>query len=337
MKYLDITKFSSCGGWAGKLGPGALNDIMSRLPRQHNENLICGFEHNEDAAVYRNGDDLLISTLDFFSPNHHDPYTFGAITAANSLSDVFAMGGEVLYALNILGIPKGLDPEVVAEILKGAIDKVQLAGGVVVGGHTVEDEEIKYGLSVTGKVKEDNLLKNNQARKNQAIILTKKIGAGIYNSEFKKDLPDVKEVVESMTTLNNVPKEIFQKYNVKACTDVTGFGLAGHLIEVMDASEISCELVMQDVPLFERTRELALNASGGMTRNILYFGSRIAHSLEKKDLNIIFDPQTSGGLLIFVDLDKAESMLSDLHSHGFNASKIIGRTTEKIDVSVKVK
>lgn len=310
---------------------------MSRLPHQHNDNLLCGFEHNEDAAVYKNGDDLLISTLDFFSPNHHDPYTFGAITAANSMSDVFAMGGEVLYALNILGIPKGLDPELVSEILRGAIDQVNLAGGVVVGGHTVEDEEIKYGLSVTGKTKENNLLTNDQARKNQSIILTKKIGVGIYNGEYKKDLPDVKEVVESMTTLNNVPRELFTKYNVKSCTDVTGFGLVGHLIEVMDASNISAVVEMDKVPLFERTRELANHVSGGMTRNILYFGERIDHTLENEDLNIVFDPQTSGGLLIFVDEDKAEDMVKDLHKAGFGVSTIIGKTVERQERSVKVK
>lgn len=310
---------------------------MKRLPRQHNENLICGFEHNEDAAVYKNGDDLLISTLDFFSPNHHDPYTFGQIAAANSLSDVFAMGGEVMYALNILGIPKGLDPEVVAEILKGAIDKVNSAGGVVVGGHTVEDDEIKYGLSVTGKVKEDNLLANNQAKENQAIILTKKIGTGIYNNEFKNETEDVLEVVESMTTLNNVPRSLFDKYNVKACTDVTGFGLAGHLIEVMEASQITAEINMKDVPLFDRTKELANNVSGGMTRNILYFSEKIEHSLEKEDLNIIFDPQTSGGLLIFVDLDSADSMVNDLKQAGFDNSTIVGKTVNEENVRVKVK
>ena len=335
MKYLDITKYSSCGGWAGKLGPGALNDIMTKLPIQNNENLICGFTHNEDAAVYKLKDELLISTLDFFSPNHHDPYTFGQIAAANSLSDVFAMGGEVMYALNILAIPKELDSELVAEILKGAIERVNLAGGVVVGGHTVEDTEIKYGLSVTGRVV-NNLLTNDKAKANMKIILTKRIGTGIYNNEFKKDRLDVQEVVKSMTSLNNVPAHLFTKYGINACTDVTGFGLAGHLIEVMKASKVSATLNMSKIPLFERTMELADNTSGGMTRNILYFSENVTHNLTKKEQNIIFDPQTSGGLLIFVDNELAEDMLKDLLDAGFKDSTIIGSTVNKLDYDVLV-
>ncbi len=278
-----------------------------------------------------------MSTLDFFSPNHPDPFTFGQIAAANALSDVFAMGGEVMYALNILGVPKGLDPDLVAEILKGAIEKVNEAGGVVVGGHTVTDDEIKYGLSVTGKVTKDRLLTNDGAKPGCAIILTKKIGVGVYNNRYTEDAADSREVVASMTALNNVPSELFVKYGIKSCTDVTGFGLGGHLIEVMEASNVTAELVFDDIPMFERTKEFSSNISGGMRNNILFFGNRISHKLTNEDENIIFDPQTSGGLLLFVEEEKSKAFVQDLHNAGFEVATEIGKTTVKQDVPLIVK
>ncbi len=317
------------------MGPGVLSKVLNQLPKQENKNLVCGFENNEDAAVYATNDETyLISTVDFFMPNYKDAYTFGQITAANALSDVFAMGGEVLYALNILGFPNCIDSDVVAEILKGATDKVNEAGAVIVGGHSIVDKEIKYGLAVTGQVKKDKLKTNDGAKPNQKIILTKPIGTGIYSKEINQnsDLKDCQDVIKSMTTLNKKAAIVMNKYNVTSATDITGFGLAGHLCEVLKASKINAKLNVLDIPLFERTFELCIKyANGGMKRNLEHFGKNISFELEN-DMNewqnIVFDPQTSGGLLMFVDDNDADKLLKELHDNGIMWAKIIGNTFE---------
>lgn len=199
---------------------------MKNVPQIQHPNLVTGFDHNEDASVFDMGDYYLVSTLDIFGANHPDPFTFGQIAAANSMSDVFAMGGEILYALNILCIPDQLPADATAEILKGAISQVQKTSGVIAGGHTVSNTEILYGLAVTGKVEKKNLLLNNQAKPNQNIILTKKIGTGVYNKSIKgKDNdPDVEEVIDSMIQMNDTAVKVALKHGLKACTDVTGLG-----------------------------------------------------------------------------------------------------------------
>ncbi len=298
------------------------------------ENLICGFENNEDAAVYKmDEENYLISTVDFFMPNYKDAYTFGQITAANALSDVFAMGGEVLYALNILGFPSCIDEQIIADMLKGAADKMIEAGGLIVGGHSITDKEIKYGLAVTGKVKKDKLKLNSGAKPNQKIILTKKIGTGIYQKEINEnsELEDCQEVINSMTTLNKISSDIMNNYNVSSATDITGFGLAGHLLEIAQSSNILVNLDTNNIPLFKRTKELAIErANGGMKRNNEHFGHDVEFSVPSEELqtwkNILFDPQTSGGLLMFVDENQADELLTDLHKNGVVDAKIIGET-----------
>lgn len=342
-KALDITRFACGGGWAAKVGPEVLNKIVSGLPQQQDERLIHGFENSEDAAVLElDENNYLVNTVDFFTPIYNDPYIFGQITAANAISDIFAMGGKVLNCLNILAFPNVVEPEIITKILKGAIDKVREAGGVIAGGHTIATDHIIYGLSVNGTVVKNQLKTNNGAKVNQKIILTKKIGTGIYSKEINinKDLKDCLEVVESMTTLNKKASEIIHKYSASAVTDVTGFGLLGHLCEVTKASGISANIYMEQVPLFKRTRELCIEyANGGMKRNASYFGKHIEFTEEMKtqeNINILFDPQTSGGLMIFVDEKDCDALLNELHIEGIKQATIIGETGELSDKLIKV-
>ena len=320
----------------GKLGPGVLNDIVSKLPLQYNENLLCGMQNNDDASVYKLGDNFIINTLDFFGPNVDDAYKFGQIAASNSMSDIFAMGGKVLFAQNILQVPEEMNSEIVADILKGALDQVNAAGGVIAGGHTTTNNEIVYGLSVTGTA--EKIYKNDFAKVNDAIILTKKIGTGIYINEIEKDLDDVNEVIDSMVQTNQLASEIAMKYNISTMTDLTGFGLIGHLSEVALASNISMDIYMDELPLFPRTQELVRrNTNGGMYRNIDYFSKYVNfNNLEKEDINIIADPQTSGGLFIFVPSDEAEDLLKELINNGITAARIIGRTKDKEDEYINI-
>jgi len=289
-----------------------------------------------------NDDNYLVNTVDFFTPIYKDPYIFGQIAATNAVSDIFAMGGEVLNCLNILAFPSLIDEDTIAEILKGAIDKVNEAGGVIAGGHTISTDHIIYGLSVNGIVKKNRLKTNDGAKPKQKIIITKKIGTGIYSKviNINKDLEDCLEVIESMTTLNKRAAEIAQKYSVSAITDVTGFGILGHLCEVTKASGISASIYMKKVPLFKRTKELSIRyPNGGMTRNACFFGKHIKFT-KNADLeeykNILFDPQTSGGLMLFVDEDDANNLLSELHKEGIMQASIIGETEKLNDKLIKV-
>ncbi|QVK21807.1 selenide, water dikinase SelD [Mycoplasmatota bacterium] len=312
--------------------------MVSNLPQQIDEKLICGLENSEDGAVYElDSENYLVSTLDFFSPNISDPYTFGLIAAANALSDIFAMGGEILYALNILSFPSEVEEEAITEILKGAIHNVNKAGGVVVGGHTTKNNEIVYGLSVTGKVKRKSIMLNSNAKVNNKIILTKKIGTGIYMSELSKGSDDYKEVVESMTTLNKEAADIMMNYNVSTCTDLTGFGLIGHLSEVAVASDLSLNIYFDKLPLFDRTLELVNNTNGGMLRNIEHFSKYVNYeNIKKENINILADPQTSGGLFIFVDEQDADELLKELQDKGITQARVIGETIEKGDSFINI-
>lgn len=250
------------------------------------------------------------------------------------------MGGSILNCLNILAFPSSVDENVIAEMLKGAITKVNEAGGVIAGGHTISTDNIIYGLSVNGIVKKNRLKTNDGAKPHQKIILTKKIGTGIYSKEINinRDFEDCIEVVKSMTTLNKKASEIIHNYNVTAVTDVTGFGLLGHLCEVTKASGISALIDMEKIPLFKRTRELSIKyPNGGMKRNASFFGKHVKfENNTQENINILFDPQTSGGLMIFVDENDADNLLTELHKEGVIEAQIIGETEELKDHLIKV-
>jgi selenide,water dikinase len=286
--------------------------------------------------VFQVSDDLaLVQTVDVLTPIVDDPFTFGQIAAANSLSDVYAMGGKPLTALNILGFPMGkLDPAIMRAIIEGGIDKVEEAGAVLCGGHSIKDSEIKYGLSITGSVHPEKIIANNGAKAGDDIILTKRIGTGIISTAIKEkkvSLKDAQDINRSMSTLNRIAAELMCQMGVHACTDVTGFGLIGHALEVAIASNIGIELETEQVPLFNNVHKYLKAGAypGGGEANFTYCQCRIleSESVDKNLLKIMLDPQTSGGLLIFIEASGAEALLSRLHESGVPEAVLVGHVT----------
>lgn len=298
-------------------------------------NLIVGMEHPDDAGVYRLTDELaLILTLDFFTPIVDDAYAFGQITVANALSDVYAMGGVPKLALNIIGFPiNKMDIAILQTILKGGSDKLAEAGVLLVGGHSIDDPELKYGLSVTGFIHPAKVLKNIGAQPGDALILTKPIGTGIIATAIKADMADdatVRRVIASMSSLNRIAAECMAPYPVNACTDVTGFGLIGHACEMIEGTDSGMIIAAAAVPVFPEA--LAFAGEGivpaGAYRNAQYRGHMVDAAGIDEDLkSVLFDPQTSGGLLISLPRDEAQSLLKDLHQHGITEAAIIGEIT----------
>ena len=289
-------------------------------------------EKADDAGVYKLTDDLaIVQTVDFFTPIVDDPYTFGQIAVANALSDVYAMGGKPLTALNIVCFPsKTLDISVLRDILRGGIDKMREAGVVLVGGHSVDDPELKYGLSVTGTVHPNRVLTKGGARPGDKLLLTKPIGTGIISTAVKGGMAGdkaIKAVAQSMAALNKTASEVMLQVGVNACTDITGFGLLGHACEMIQDSHIGLRIHSASVPIFPETIELARMGMipGGTYRN-KEFRSKMVDSAGIADvmLDILFDPQTSGGLFVSVSADKASLLLARLKEAGVTDAAIVG-------------
>jgi selenide,water dikinase len=300
----------------------------------NDENLLVGIETSDDAAVYKlNQDMAVIQTLDFFTPVVDDPYTFGQIAAANSLSDIYAMGGKPTLAMNIVCFPNCLPIEVLGEIMKGGADKVMEAGAVIVGGHSVQDDEPKYGLSVMGIVHPDKVLKNHGCKAGDVLIITKPLGTGIINTAIKggiasKDAYD--KAVKAMTTLNKYAGEIAVQYDISACTDITGFGLMGHAYEMASASGVTLRLFKDKIPYIDEAREYAemgLVPEGSYNNRGYLEGKYRFMDVEDWKADILFDPQTSGGLLITCTRDEASKMIEKLSSLDFKP-EIIGQAEE---------
>ena len=276
-EFKKLTDMTKAGGWAAKIGPEVLASVLSQLPKNENtENLIVGLETADDAAVYKlNDETALIQTLDFFTPMVDDPYIFGQIAASNSLSDVYAMGGKPLVAMNIVCFPSCHDMDVLAEILKGGFDKVKESGALLVGGHTVDDQEPKYGLSVSGTVHPDKVLANSGAKPGDKIILTKPVGVGILNTAMKEGMVSQEifdEVIRVMIHLNKYAAMSFEDYEVNSVTDITGFGLIGHTLEMAKASEVVIELDSKKVPILDGAVDMAEMGiiPEGMYKNMYY-------------------------------------------------------------------
>ena len=334
--------FCKGGGCTAKLGAGVLSHVLERLPRgPEDENLLVGYDSKDDAAVYKLTDDLaVVQTLDFFPPMVEDPYTFGKIAAANALSDIYAMGAEVKTALNIVCFPEQMDLNILGEIMRGGSEKVMEAGGILSGGHSIHDSDVKYGLSVLGTVHPDKIYSNNGGKPGDKLILTKKLGVGIICTagrvgEASKEA--MEEAVSSMTTLNKYASEICRKYEVHACTDVTGFGFLGHLHEMLDR-KLSCRIYGEQVPAmrqaFDYADEFLLTAAGQKNRN--HVGSHVvfdgcSFAMEE----VLFDPQTSGGLLVAVKSDEAEELRDELRKAGSPAA-IVGEFIEKQEKEIYV-
>lgn len=334
--------FCKGGGCTAKLGAGVLSRVLERLPKgPMDENLLIGYDSKDDAAVYKITEDVaIVQTLDFFPPMVDDPYTFGKIAATNALSDVYAMGGEVKTALNIVCFPEDMDLNILGEIMRGGSEKVVEAGGTLAGGHSIADDSVKYGLSVTGVVHPEKMYPNNQGQPGDLLILTKKLGVGIICTanrihEASKEAMD--EAVASMTTLNKRASEICRKYEIHACTDVTGFAFLGHLHEMMDGRH-SCVVYSKQVPVMTEALHYAdeffLTAAAQKNRNHLEKHVKfedIPFAMEE----VLFDPQTSGGLLVAVSPGQAEMLLKELREEGLPAN-IVGKITEKTDVEIRV-
>lgn len=306
---------------------------LSELPLISDPNLIVGMERAEDAGVYKLSDDLaIIQTVDFFTPIVDDPYTFGQVAVANALSDVYAMGGKPLTAMNIVCFPiKSMDISVLREILAGGLDKMREAGVVLVGGHSVEDKELKYGLSVTGIIHPAKMVLNSGARVGDKLILTKPLGTGIINTAIKGDMVDegmVSRVVNCMVTLNNRASELMMYTGVNACTDVTGFGFLGHACEMIEGTDVGMIIDSRVVPFFPEVKEFSEMGlvPGGLHRNREFRMGMVelAHEIPGYLVDVLFDPQTSGGLLIAVPESKAASLLKRMHEEGVGEAVVIG-------------
>ncbi len=335
--------FCSGGGCTAKLGAGVLERILSRLPRgEADPALLVGFDSRDDAAVYRITDDCaVVQTLDFFPPMVEDPYLFGQIAAANALSDIYAMGGTVKTALNIVCYPENMDLNILGTILQGGAEKVIEAGGTLVGGHSIADSGVKYGLSVMGTVNPAKMLQNNTVREGDRLILTKRLGVGLICTasrvgEASKEAMDA--AAASMTMLNKSAAETAAEYPVHACTDVTGFGLLVHLDEMLDG-RFSAELTLSSVPVFPEAlsyaKEFLYTAAGQRNRN--YMKGRADLSAVPFEMQeVLFDPQTSGGLLLSVPEEAAEEMKQALRAKGLPAG-IIGTVTMRQDCAVLIR
>lgn len=327
-----LTQFTHGLGCACKLRPQDLEQVLKSMPVPVGDNILVGPETADDAAVYLINDDLaLVQTVDFFTPVVDDPYQFGAIAATNALSDIYAMGASPSFALNIVGFPaKRLPLSVLEQIMKGASDKASEAGIPILGGHTVEDNEPKFGMVVSGFVHPDKLWKNEGALPGDLIILTKAIGLGIMTTALKRGLlnhDQIGEITALMTQLNKAPAELIRDLNIHACTDVTGFGLLGHLLEVLRASNVSVDLWANEVPLIQGASELiAAGVIPGGTKNNLSFVNadlNIHPGISDNLLLLLADAQTSGGLLIFSDAEQSKTILERFQIHGLMA-KVIG-------------
>lgn len=311
------------------MGPGDLEQVLKALPALVNKELLVGLETRDDAAVFQMDGRALVQTVDFFTPIVDDPYLFGQIAAANALSDVYAMGGTPLTALNLAAFPCALDLGILAEILRGGRDKIEEAGAIVVGGHTVEDNEPKYGLAVTGVVDPAEMVTVSAGRAGDRLILTKPLGVGILSTALKNDLVterDIKEAIDGMCALNDVAAREMKKVGVKAATDVTGFGLLGHLHTLTSMSGLGGVVEVASLPLWPRTRELAEQgvSPGGAAKNRDYLRDFVSFeaSVDKATRAILFDPQTSGGLLIAAPDGRAEDLVGLLEAEGITAAVI---------------
>lgn len=338
-------KISFCkgGGCTAKLGAGVLERVLSLLPRgEADPNLLVGFDSRDDAAVYRVSDDLaIVQTLDFFPPMVEDPFIFGEIAAANAMSDVYAMGGVVRTALNIVCFPEQWPLDMLGRILQGGAEKVIEAGAALAGGHSIADDDVKYGLSVMGTVDPNRIYTNSGSKVGDSLVLTKKLGAGIIataNRVGQASGASMDEAVASMITLNKYASECCHKYAVHACTDVTGFSFLGHLNEMMVGAGLSCIIDAASVPVFvdalDYADEFLLTAAAQRNRN--YVGNAVRFidvpfAMEE----VLFDPQTSGGLLVALPADQAVPFVDDLRSGGLPAA-VVGTVEEHDPVRILV-
>ena len=318
---VKLTKLAKCAGCGAKVGAGVLSQLLEGIRVHQDLNLLVGFDKSDDASVYKVSDDLaLVQTVDLFPPIADDPYLFGQIAATNALSDVYAMGGEPKLCLNIMAVPKEMPKEAVHELLRGGYDKVYEAGALITGGHSILDEEPKYGLAVTGFVHPDRVLTNSGAQPGDVLLLTKPLGLGVLTTAAKAEMVSESSMALAyrlMTTLNKSARDAMVKYRVHACTDVTGFGLLGHGCEMAQGSGVTLELKVSSIDMIGEAVELARMGilPEGMYRNRAFAEGEV----DPGDTplccqDILYDPQTSGGLLMAVHPEDADALFKELKS-----------------------
>ena len=318
-------------------------EILKGMPPESNPNLLVGFNKADDAGVFRiNEHQALVQTVDFFPPIVDDPYGFGQIAAANALSDIYAMGGTPLTALNIVAFPIKMAPEILQKVLLGGADKIREAGAVIVGGHSIKDTELKYGLACTGIIDVNRIITNAGARAGDRLFLTKPLGTGIVATAVKRNIAtrdDAEMLTRQMARLNKTASELMVKHHAGAATDITGYGLLGHVFEVADASGVSIELIFGNLPIMPNAIKYAEAGAltGGADANFEYLNGkvRIAASLSKPQIDILYDPQTSGGLLIALGEKSYEPFRNEAHSVGLEMWEI-GRVIPKADFAITI-
>ncbi len=337
----NLTRLASCAGCSAKVGAGTLVKLLDGFKTHHDPNLIVGYDKSDDASVYvLNESTALVQTTDFFPPIVDDPYLYGQIAAANAISDVYAMGGEPKLALNIMCLSEHMEQSEIQEILHGGYDKAYEAGVIITGGHTIHGAEPIYGLSVSGFVHPKKVLKNCGALPGDVLILTKPLGIGILTTGAKADLVEanvLERIYKQMSTLNKKARDVMVKYPVHSCTDVTGFSLIGHSYEMAQGSGCTLHICSEDVPYHKEAYELAEMGfiPAGAYRNRQYAGCGVYAdaSVTRAMQDILYDPQTSGGLLIAVSQTDADAFLDELKEQ-IPESTIIGYVTEKKDYDI---
>jgi selenium donor protein len=348
--YLDssdikLTQYTHGLGCACKLRPQVLEEVLKKLPRSNDKNVMVGIETSDDASVYQiDSNTAILQTVDFFTPVVDDPFHFGAIAAANSLSDIYAMGGKPLFALNIVGFPSNRLPvSVLQKILAGAQSKAAEAGIAIIGGHTVDDTEPKFGLAVTGITHPTKILRNSTARIGDALILTKPLGTGILSTALKRGMLDESLqsiLINTMSLLNKSAAEVVQEFPVHACTDITGFGLLGHLLEMMNGSGTSAVLNFNNIPFLPEVSAFitAGIVPGGTRDNFEFTRSQVSYapSISENRQLLLNDAQTSGGLLIAVPEDQAAKILEKLQAVGLKEAEIIGQVQPAGSIKIRV-
>lgn len=337
----------ACAGCAAKLSPILLREALKAIPpsKIQDPNLLVGANTLDDAGVYLLSKDLaIIATTDFFPPIVDDPELFGKIAATNAMSDVYAMGGEVKTVLNIVSFPKALPLEMLGSILKGAQAKVDESGGVIVGGHTVATDTLLFGLAVTGIINPKDMTTNAAAKEGDVLILTKPLGTGIITTAIKFDAISVdkgEEAFFNMTLLNAEGARIMRRYGIRSATDITGFGLLGHSMQMAEASGVTFEIEAHKVPIMDGVLELIEKEMlpGALENNAAYAGPKVEHigKIREHVETALLDPQTSGGLLMSVPEQKSNNVLKDLHKAGYSKATIIGRVVTKKDRPIVLK
>ena len=334
---VKLTKLASCAGCGAKVGAGTLCNLLEGFQTHYDERLLVGYDKSDDASVYQVSEELaIVQTTDFFPPIVDDPFMYGQIAATNALSDVYAMGGEPRLALNIMCIPEKMDKDTVQEILRGGYAKAYEAGAIITGGHTIHGAEPIYGLAVTGFVQPDKVWTNSGARAGDVLILTKPLGVGILTTAAKAELVEqalLDKLYVQMSTLNKYAHDVLVNYSVHACTDVTGFALLGHSLEMAQGSGVTVHIKAQDVPYHKEAYEMAemgfIPAGAYRNRDFAEAGVKVVGDVARALQDICYDPQTSGGLLCAVPEAEAAACLAELQAVADAA--VIGYVTEQLE------